>query len=229
MTTRTIHKLNDRMIKAATKTGRLHDGGGLYFQVAQSGSRSWEYRFERNGKRRTMGLGSYPAISLSDARQLHKDAAALVRDGVDPITARGAERQTAATALTVKQACEAYITAQRARFKTKRHVSQIKQRLNDYVYPIIGDIAIADIGLVEAKQILNSIWVEKNPTAGRVRQYCEDVVNYAIAEGVRSDEFNPFEVKRLQVLAAVRDPQDQTSSLAAVRSGPQLLHRVARG
>ena len=60
MTTRTIHKLTDKTIKAATEGGRLHDGGGLYFQVTDRGSRSWEYRFERHGKRRTMGLGPYP-------------------------------------------------------------------------------------------------------------------------------------------------------------------------
>ena len=46
--------------------------------------------------------------------------------------------------------------------------------------------------------MLSPIWVEKNATASRVRQYCEDTVNWAIAEGVRSDESNPFEVKRLR-------------------------------
>ena len=51
MTRRTIHKLNDRAIKAATTPGRLHDGSGLYFQITERGSRSWEFRFERRGKR----------------------------------------------------------------------------------------------------------------------------------------------------------------------------------
>jgi hypothetical protein len=67
--------LSDRTIKATTEAIRLHDGGGLHFQVAARGLRSWEYPFERHGRRRTMGLGAYPEISLATARQLHRDAA----------------------------------------------------------------------------------------------------------------------------------------------------------
>jgi len=48
--------------------GILHDGGGLYLRVAAAGSRSWVFRFQLAGKRRDMGLGSYPEISLAEAR-----------------------------------------------------------------------------------------------------------------------------------------------------------------
>jgi hypothetical protein len=64
--------------------------------------------------RQAAGLGANPAVSLSRARELHKAAAALVAAGVDPIAARGAQRQTATAAMTVKQACEAHLAAQRA-------------------------------------------------------------------------------------------------------------------
>jgi integrase len=200
MTTRTRHKLNDRAIKAATMPGRLHDGGGLYFQITARGSRSWEYRFERHGKRRTMGLGAYPAVSLSRARELHKAAAALVTKGVDPIAARGLERQTAAVAaaMTVKQACEDHLVAQRARFETQLHVNQLRARLVAFVYPTIGQRPIATIGLADIKQCLSPIWESKHETALRVRRHLEDVINWAIAEGIRVDETNPTEVKRLR-------------------------------
>jgi integrase len=199
MTTRTIHKLNDRTVKAATTPGRLHDGGGLYFQVTPRGSRSWEYRFERAGKRRTMGLGAYPAVSLSRARELHKAAAALVADGFDPIAARGAQRQTAATAaMTIQQACEAHLAAQRARFKTQVHVNQLRARCEAFVYPTIGQQQIATTGLADIKRCLAPIWQSKHSTALRVRRYLEDVFNWAIAEGIRADESNPAEVKRLR-------------------------------
>jgi len=74
----------------------------------------------------------------------------------------------------------------------------MQQRLRDFVDPVIGHMAIADIKAAEARLVLAPIWTEKHKTAGRVRQYMEDVTDWAIHEGVRTDENNPFEVKRLR-------------------------------
>ena len=137
-------------------------------------------------------------MTLKAARIAHGEAKKLRDAGTDPIIARGAKRQVAASALSVEHACESYISAQRARWRTKRHVKQIEQRLRDYVYPIIGHLPISAIKVAEVRQVLVPIWTKKNPTAGRVRQYMEDVTNWAIHEGIRTDESNPWEVKRLQ-------------------------------
>lgn len=192
------HGLSDRAVKAKKKPGRYPDGGSLYFHITERGNRSWEYNFRIHRKRRAMGLGPYPTVSLKEARELRDDARKLVRAGTDPIIARGAKRQVAAAALSVRAACESYITAQRAKWKTERHVDQINQRLRDYVYPIVGHLLIADVNLAEVKQVLMPIWQTKNPTAGRTRQYMEDVTNWAIAEGIRNDESNPWEIRRLR-------------------------------
>ena len=135
---------------------------------------------------------------LKAARIAHGEAKKLRDAGIDPIIARGAKRQVAASALSVQHASESYIKAQRARWKTARHVKQIRQRLRDYVYPIIGHLPIADIKGAEVRQVLMPIWSTKNPTAGRMRQYMEDVTNWAIHEGIRTDESNPWETKRTQ-------------------------------
>jgi integrase len=185
-------------VKAARTRGLYHDGGGLYFQVTDKGSRSWVYRFKLRNRTRYMGLGAFPAVSLKEARDKHVEAQRLARAGVDPIIARGAQRQIAASARSVQATCEAYVEAQRARWKVARNVVQIKQRLRDFVYTVIGHLAIADISLAEAKQVLVPIWTTKHPTANVVRRYMEEVVNYAIHEGLRSDESNPFEMKRLK-------------------------------
>jgi integrase len=190
--------LNDVKVKAARGRGLYGDGGGLYLQITTKGHKSWVYRFRIHGRLRTMGLGPFPAVSLKAARIAHGEAKALRDAGTDPIIARGAKRQVAAAALSVEATCEEYIEAQKAKWKTADHVKQIRQRLRDYVYPIIGHLPIADIKLAEAKQVLVPIWTAKNPTAGRVRQYLEDATNWAIHEGVRLDESNPFEVKRLR-------------------------------
>jgi integrase len=190
--------LTDTKCKAARERGLYADGGGLYLQVTEKGHRSWVYRYRIHKRLRTMGLGAYPAVSLKAARDAHGDAKKLRDAGIDPIIARSAKREVAASALSVQAACESYIAAQRARWKTEGHADQVKHRLRDHVYPIIGHLPIADIKLAEAKQVLVPIWQTKNPTAGRVRQYLEDTVNWAIHEGIRTDESNPFEVKRLR-------------------------------
>ena len=102
---------------------------------------------------RTMGLGALSAtVSLKQARIAHAEAKALRDAGVDPIIARGAARQVAASALVGRSMpARRYIEAQKAKWKTANHVDQIRQRLRDYVYPIIGHLPIADIKAAEAR------------------------------------------------------------------------------
>jgi len=85
-----------------------------------------------------------------------------------------------------------------ARFKTQRHVDQIRQRCEAFVYPTIGPLQVATIDLADIKRCLSPIWQTKNATALRVRRYLEDVINWSISEGIRADESNPAEVKRLR-------------------------------
>jgi integrase len=149
---------------------------------------------------------------------------ALVKDGVDPIEARSAKRVREATASTVQEACEAYIEAQRPRFKTQRHVDQMRQRLSTYVYPRIGGRMIADIGLAEIEAVLTPIWQTKNRTAMRVRQYLENAIDWSIAKKIRSNDSNPAEVKKLRFVLpfGIREtkhraslPYDQAPSFMA--------------
>jgi hypothetical protein len=82
-----------------------------------------------------------------------------------------------------------------SKWKTRRHIEQVEQRLQDYVYPVIGHLPIADIKLAEIKQVLEPIWQTKNPTANRIRMHLEFIINWAIAERHRSDESNPAEIR----------------------------------
>ena len=191
-------RLSDKAIKAKKKRGRYSDSGGLYLHITKLGYKSWEYRFRIRGKLRTMGLGSYPKVSLKEARIKRDDARKLRDNNIDPIIARGSMRQIAASSLTVMEAAEACIAVQEKEFKTKRYGRQIRKRLKTYVQPIIGHLPIADIGLAETKQVLVPIWTGMRPTANRIRKHLEDTINWAIAEGVRKDESNPAEVKRLE-------------------------------
>ena len=106
-------KLTDRAVKTATP-GRHMDGTirGLSLLVQQSGARSWVLRYQLYGKRRDMGLGSYPEVTLAMARQLALDARRLVKiDRRDPV----AERKQAklAQALTFATAAEQLLESKR--------------------------------------------------------------------------------------------------------------------
>src|SRR5215211_7531810 len=71
----------------------LHDGGGLYLRVSASGAKSWVFRFQLDGKRRDMGLGPYPDVSLADARARAGERRRQRLEGIDPLEAQEAERQ----------------------------------------------------------------------------------------------------------------------------------------
>ena len=80
-----MSKLTAAKIKGLTKRGAYCDGGGLYLQVALGGSKSWIQRIMVKGKRRNIGLGGYPVISLADARELSFELRRSVAKGDDPL------------------------------------------------------------------------------------------------------------------------------------------------
>jgi hypothetical protein len=74
------------------------DGGGLFVLVTNSGSKLWQFNYRFDGKHKTLALGKYPLISLSDARSLHKEACKLLEMKIDP----SEDRKDKAYAITLK-------------------------------------------------------------------------------------------------------------------------------
>jgi hypothetical protein len=85
-------RLTDRTVKTAS-AGRYGDGDGLQLIVSENGRRKWVMRYQMHGARRDMGLGSYPAVTLSDARIAAADARNLIAQSIDPLNARAASRK----------------------------------------------------------------------------------------------------------------------------------------
>lgn len=73
-----MNRLSDTKIRSIKNAGRYADGGGLFLQVSDTGTKSWLYRFRFADRRREMGLGQYPRIGLADARRLASQARALL-------------------------------------------------------------------------------------------------------------------------------------------------------
>ena len=117
-----------RQVETIGEPGLVADGGGLYLRITPSGGKSWVFRFQLDGKRRDMGLGPYPDISLAAAREKARECRRLRLEGVDPIenrrAKRGAQRLADAKAMTFRQCAEAYIAAHRAGWRNPKHAAQ---------------------------------------------------------------------------------------------------------
>lgn len=163
---------------------------GLALQVLPSGARSWILRVMVGGRRREMGLGGFPDVTVAGAREAARQARSKIRAGIDPIeeakAARSALRAAAAKSITFREAAEAYIGAHETRWKNEKHRAQWGATLETYAFPEIGALAVGDIELPHVLAVLEPIWVAKTETASRVRGRVETILNWSIARGHRS-------------------------------------------
>lgn len=168
---------------------------GLALQVTPTGTRSWILRVTVGGRRREIGLGAYPAVSLKDAHakaQAKKDEIAA---GVDPVMARKetASRLRASHALdiTFKQAATRFIKAKSPEWKNAKHADQWTNTLVSYVYDAIGDLMVRHVTRTHITEILEPIWTTKTETASRVRGRIEVILDWARVKGFRDEGVNP--------------------------------------
>ena len=173
MPVRTLHRLSSRRVETETKRGRYADGGGLYLQVSDQGTRSWLFRFMLDSKSRQMGLGPVHTISLKEAREVAKDCRKLLLEGIDPIEARNRDRASKrsrdSTAMTFKECAEKYIMSHKAGWKNIKHAAQWTSTLETYAFPELGSLPVQAIDTPMILKVLEPIWHAKTETAYRVR------------------------------------------------------------
>ena len=191
---KTVKRLKDLQIRRLSQPGSYPDGEGLYLQVRTSGAKDWFYRYEVDGKGRKRGLGSYPTISLEQARDDALECRQLRQQGIDPVDYAKAQRQKEALdeakSFTFKECALAYINSHNRGWKNRKHESQWRNTLDTYAYPTIGDIGVQDIDIGLVMDVLEPIWYEKTETASRVRQRIENILDWATVKQYRSGD-NP--------------------------------------
>jgi integrase len=191
-------KLSAVEVAKAKGPAVLHDGGGLYLRVSETGTKSWVFRFQLDGKRRDMGLGPYPDISLAEARAKALAHRKQRHDGIDPLEAKAAQRQaqrlSAAKGRTFREVAEEFIGRNEAGWRNAKHRQQWRNTLAGYVYPVLGDLPVAGIDTGLVVQVLDPIWTEKPETASRVRGRIEAVLDAATVRGHREGP-NPAQWK----------------------------------
>lgn len=182
------------------KPGRHADGNGLHLLVKESGARSWVYRFMLKGKSRDVGLGAAGTggISLSAARDAASALRLKVKAGIDPLAEReramaealAAEQAAKVAGITFKSVAETYIATNEGGWRNDKHRQQWRNTLAAYVYPVIGELPVAEVATAHVLQILEPIWQDKVETASRVRGRMETILDAAKARGYREGE-NP--------------------------------------
>ncbi|MDV7341592.1 tyrosine-type recombinase/integrase [Terasakiella sp. A23] len=191
---RELNKLSAVAVRNKSTPGLFADGGGLYLQVTNSGAKTWIYRFMIAGKRRDMGLGAVHTISLAEARDEALRCRQLVRQGIDPIEKRKAERLSAQAeavkAITFKECAETYIKTHEPSWKNAKHIAQWTSTLKTYAYPVIGTLPIAEVDTGLVMKVIEPIWATKTETASRVRGRIESILDWATVRKYRTGE-NP--------------------------------------
>ena len=169
-------KLTAAGIRSLKTPGRHGDGDGLHLKISEAGARSWILRVVIAGKRRDIGLGRYPDVSLSQAREAAAKHRSLIAAGGDPL----AEKRKAAIP-TFREAAERTFEANKPRWRNGKHTVSWWQSLERHAFPIIGDMPVDRIDEEDVLRVLTPIWGVRMETARRVRQRIRTVLKWAMA------------------------------------------------
>lgn len=197
---RIAKQLSALEIKRLDRPGYHSVGGvpGLTMQVTASGAKSWVMRASVAGRRREIGLGAYPTVSLAAAYVRAREVREQIFRGEDPLAEKRAARMKAqavrieelARAWTFQKCAEAYIASKAAGWKSDKHAKQWAATLTAYAYPKIGKLSVQDVALSHVMAIVEPDWTQKTETINRVRNRIELVLDWAAVRGFRSKD-NP--------------------------------------
>lgn len=222
LTTKAVEALTK---KGKHKPGRHTDGNGMHLYVRGEDQASWILRFRLHGRQRDLALGSFPTISLKEARDLSHAARLKVREGVDPILERKREAQavmlTATLDRTFKAAAEGLIEAREATWRNDKHKWQWNQTLEVHAFPVLGRMLVSDIETDHVLRVIRPLWAQIPDTANRLRGRIEAILDYARANGWRKGE-NPARWK-----GNLKDLLPRVDQVAREKHFPALpWHRV---
>ena len=170
--------------------GRYLVENGLYLDVRKRGTaRGWIFRYQVNGVRKTLGLGSAKVLTLAAVQKKAAEIRAKLANGEEiekPIVEAKPKshkfKDVAVEAIEHRQRLK--------KWKSEKHAQQWMNTIRDYANPVIGSKDVAEITKEDVLEILNPIWETKSETATRLCKRLEIVFDYAIRNGWRSAE-NP--------------------------------------
>lgn len=204
-----------RTTKPTDKPQRLFDSGGLYLEVAPAGGKWWRFKYRFGGKEKRLSLGVYPDIGLKQARERRDAARKLLANGVDPGTARKAEKASrVAQAENTFEAIAREWMATRGKEWTESYAGKTVSALERHAFPAIGAKPLTGVDAPMLLAMLRAIETRGTvDMAHRVQQHCGAIFRYAVATGRVTNDPTPSLKGALSTVeqehfAALTDPRE---------------------
>lgn len=179
-----------RTAKPRERAYKLFDGGGLYLKVDPSGSKYWRLKYRLAGKEKTLALGVYPGIPLSDARAERDRWRKVLAQGQDPVTRRRSEKviRSGQEGNTLKAVALEWMEAKSEDWSST-YAERLKASMEANLFPRVGSVAITEIDAPLLLAALRPIEARGSLVeAARVRRWCSQLFRYAIATGRASTD-----------------------------------------
>jgi integrase len=203
---------------------RYTDAGGLYLEVQPTGAKHWRWKYRFGGKEKRLAIGTYPAVTLAQARRARDEAREKLRGGTDPVQAKQDAKLAARVAIATN--FEAVARAWHENWKgpkSPRHADYVLARLEGDVFPALGRKPIAEITapqiLAMAKKIESRGALD---IARRAWQTCGQVFEFALANGIV--ERNP--TKDVRPGAALKPRKKEHFARVEAKELPELLRKI---
>ncbi|EHJ5405727.1 TPA: integrase arm-type DNA-binding domain-containing protein [Salmonella enterica subsp. enterica serovar Wedding] len=171
-----------RSIKPSSKPFKVSDSRGLYLLVSPGGSRHWYLKYRINGKESRIGLGAYPVVSLSEARQQREDIRRMLSQNINPVQQRAAERGLLSPENIFKTV--ALDWHKNNRKWSQNTADRLLASMNNHIFPVIGHLSVTELKPrhfidllkgIEAKGLLE--------VASRTRQHLCNIMRHAVHQG----------------------------------------------
>jgi len=216
-----------RKAKASDKPTRLFDGNGLYLEISTAGGKLWRFKYRFGRKEKRLAFGTYPEVSLAQARELTIEARKLQANGSDPGEVKKAQKT--AREAEGKNKFEAVARewfGKRKQNWAPSHSDKIIKRLENDVFPWLGAHPVDEITALEILTVLRRIEDRGAlDTAHRALQNCGQVFRYAVATGRAlrdpcGDLRGALPPARPGHFAAITDPDRVAELLRAIDDVP---------
>lgn len=184
---RALHKLSSAQARAA-EPGKYSDGGGLWLYKRPDGGAQWVLRYTIHRRRHEMGLGSFPAVSLREARDEADRWRAVVRSGKDAIKERDRQRREAERNMHLLRdiALDAF-ESRKAELKGDGKAGRWFSPLELHVLPRLGHMPVSEIDQRDIRDTLSPIWHDKADTARKAMNRLSICLRHAAALGLDVD------------------------------------------
>ncbi|WP_218119554.1 tyrosine-type recombinase/integrase [Roseospirillum parvum] len=172
----------------------VRDGQRVKVPKGSGGGATWILRTHIDGKRVQIGLGGFPTVTLSQARDSAREMLAAIRAGRDPVAERNAARAAAraarAATITFDGAVQQWLTVKKQEWSSEKKAKQIESALARYASPELGRMNVQDIELAHIVRVLEPHWQNKTETMTGVRARIEAVLDWSTVHGYRKGD-NP--------------------------------------